>query len=849
MQYRYPGARPFTDEDQELFFGRDRDIDDLTRLLLREKLAVLYARSGLGKSSLLQAGIVPRLLSEGSYEPYSFRFGTWQEGRESRPVQLTVDRLGLGAGPFYLDKLIPNEDSLWYHCKRLQLQSRQNRLIWLFDQFEEIFTYNTAAVAQFGDQLSDLLYQQIPSRFRDALEEQADLLTQEEMDQLYEPLEVHALFSIRADRLSLLDQLSGILPAILHQRYELKPLYRLQAEDAILNPAYSRLPGFATPPFDYTDEALDYILEYLTEGGTETIESFQLQIICQYAEQQISGPETGKLIAVSDLGDLGNIFKNYYDGRIGRLSTPEDQLAARKLIEEGLIFEDDERRLSLYEGQIERDFGVSSALLKELVDTHLLRSESDPRGGFVYELSHDTLVAPILQAKQRRRLREEEVRRKAELEEQARLLAEERRKRRKAILIGIGGVALALIAFIAMVVAFHQRSQAKASQLLAEQNREKAERSDEIAQIKATEAEDSRALAVSRANEAETARQTALAAEKETALQLARLQAANRQRVAKKLEEAQELINQLQFARIIPLLQDARELRVNPEDTRKAYLELIFFYTEAGRATSAYQLWQEIAANRSTTAVGTDTLGYLSKQLTAVMPAAWSKTIRDKYYPRLISVQGGSFIMGSSKANRSDILPEHEVQLDDFSMGATEVSVLQYYLYCARTVQEMPDVPGLQLLGDHPITGVSWADAEQYCTWLGEQTGRPIRLPTEAEWEYVARKGNYTGNLGSVAWFEENSQGRLHPVARKEPNALGFYDLLGNAQEWCSDWYEAVYYTGSPLLNPKGPENGIRKVLRGGSWEDTLGNIQPVIRNKNIPGIRSDKNGFRIVEE
>lgn len=849
MQYRYPGARPFTDEDQDLFFGRDRDIEDLSLLLLREKLSVLYARSGLGKSSLLQAGISPRLRAEGAYEPYSFRFGTWQEGREAKPVNITIARLGLEEGTFYLDKLIPNENSLWYHCKQLQLQRKQNRMVWLFDQFEEIFTYQAEAATQFADQLSDLLYQQIPSNFRDELELQPESLTQEELNLLYEPLDVHALFSIRSDRLSMLDQLSEILPAILHHRYELKPLNRLQTEDAILNPAYSKRSGFVTPPFDYTDEALDYMLDYLTEGGTEEIESFQLQIICQYAEQQIEAQASSKVISRQDLGDLQDIFKNYYDGRISRLSTAEDQLAARKLIEEGLIFEEDERRLSLYEGQIERDFGVSPALLTALVDTHLLRSEPDPRGGFVYELSHDTLVAPILQAKQRRRAKEEQIRQEAERKEQARLLAIERRKRRRALLLAIGGISLALIALIAMVIAINQSKLAIARKSQAEISQKKAERSDSIAQNRALEAEASRQLAEEKAYEAKVAEQAAREAEQQTAFQLARLQAANRQRVDKKLEEVQGLINQLQFEQVGPLLSDAMELKVNLDKTRRTYLELIFFYTEATKTEKAYDLFQEIFKAGSLLPTDTDTIGYLKKQLNTRLSSSQMKAIRGKYFPTLIAVKGARFTMGSAQDNLSDNWPAHEVQVDDFSLGETEVTVLQYYLFCTRTGQKMPDLPSQKLLGDHPISGVKWQDAKLYCDWLKEQLRRPIRLPTEAEWEYAAKGGGIVDDPTSIAWFEDNSKGRTHPVGRKSPNALGFYDLQGNVQEWCSDWYLRTYYVSSPSVNPKGPESGTRKVLRGGSWGDTPGNIHVENRGKNIPDVNSDKNGFRIAEE
>lgn len=210
--------------------------------------------------------------------------------------------------------------------------------------------------------------------------------------------------------------------------------------------------------------------------------------------------------------------------------------------------------------------------------------------------------------------------------------------------------------------------------------------------------------------------------------------------------------------------------------------------------------------------------------------------------------------MGSAEQDSlSDEWPAHEVRLDDFSLGETEVTVLQYYLYCTQTGHEMPDLPPWgEWTGDNPIPKVSWQDAKGYCDWLSGKTGRPIRLPTEAEWEYAARRGE-TGALSSgdpdaVAWFEGNSNKHTQPARSKWPNALGFYGMQGNAREWCSDWYQRGYYASSPADDPQGPERGAQRVLRGGSWADTAGNIRITNRDQNLPYVRSGENGFRVAE-
>ncbi|NUO03154.1 MAG: hypothetical protein HUU01_21295, partial [Saprospiraceae bacterium] len=121
-QYRYPGATPFTTGQQHIFFGRRQDTEDLCRLIRREALVVLYGKSGLGKSSLLNAGIVPAFLEEGSYTPIVIRFGAWTEGKTDTPLSLTKAALTEAfQTDTFLAALLPGEDSLWYHAKKRQL--------------------------------------------------------------------------------------------------------------------------------------------------------------------------------------------------------------------------------------------------------------------------------------------------------------------------------------------------------------------------------------------------------------------------------------------------------------------------------------------------------------------------------------------------------------------------------------------------------------------------------------------------------------------------------------------------------------------------------------------------------
>lgn len=490
--YRYPGARPFAADQQHLFFGRERAVRELYNRLQLEQLVVLYSKSGLGKSSLINAGLLPRIQEEGRWQPITIRFNAWTEGKTETPAQIARDLILRDFDQAtFLPKIFPDDRSLWYAAKTRQLNTRNlsgNGLLLVFDQFEELFTYPEESVQQLGRQLAEILQMAVPQRVRKIAElflrAQPDLLTDAEEAVLESRLDIRIIFAIRSDRLSLLDRLSPHVPQILAQRYELQSLSSAEAREAIDHPA-QKDGNFATPPFEYASAALDTMLAYLTKGGAQPIESFQLQILCQSIEQYVA--RSGDYyIEPGDVGDPEQVFRDYYDNQIALIQDPAEQLAARRLIEEGLVYEKEQRRLTLFDVQIHESYGISDDLLRRLVDTHLLRAEPNLRGGYTYELSHDTLVTPVLKAKARRveaetRAAEAEAerRRKAEAAEAERQrqaeLAEERRKRQRATRYAVIGFLLAAISIIASIYAVQQSRLAHEAQVRAENAQKAAE--------------------------------------------------------------------------------------------------------------------------------------------------------------------------------------------------------------------------------------------------------------------------------------------------------------------------------------------------------------------------------------
>ena len=178
--------------------------------------------------------------------------------------------------------------------------------------------------------------------------------------------------------------------------------------------------------------------------------------------------------------------------------------------------------------------------------------------------------------------------------------------------------------------------------------------------------------------------------------------------------------------------------------------------------------------------------------------------------------------MGATSEQGSDVWsdekPTHNVTLSSYYICKYEVTQALW-----RAV--MGSNPS-NFKGDNlPVECVTWNACQTFINRLNSYTGRNFRLPTEAEWEFAARGGNYSRRykysgsnyIGDVAWYTDNSGSRTHPVGTKQANELGLYDMSGNVWEWCSDWYDS--YSSYSQSNPTGSNSGSDRVHRGGGWD------------------------------
>ncbi|MCU4641224.1 formylglycine-generating enzyme family protein [Acinetobacter courvalinii] len=240
----------------------------------------------------------------------------------------------------------------------------------------------------------------------------------------------------------------------------------------------------------------------------------------------------------------------------------------------------------------------------------------------------------------------------------------------------------------------------------------------------------------------------------------------------------------------------------------------------------------------------------------------------EKTKKNMIFVEGGSYLMGdfglvtpelektvsnstavknpkgnTEKPNKlpfssgDDNKTLHEVILNSFNMNVYKITVEDFYIFTQANGQpeSITNKEYNPEIWYNVAAGISWQQAKNYCQWLGKQVGIPMDLPTEAQWEYVARnKGQYTAfatNTGKVEseqnlWSKKqyvayknktNSMdtiGNIPVLGQTPPNPLGFYDLVTNNYEWMNDWYDKDYYKQSPSNNPAGPKSGTEKVLR-----------------------------------
>ncbi len=271
----------------------------------------------------------------------------------------------------------------------------------------------------------------------------------------------------------------------------------------------------------------------------------------------------------------------------------------------------------------------------------------------------------------------------------------------------------------------------------------------------------------------------------------------------------------------------------------------------------------ELEATQTQLVAAQNTIAGLSQE-TAGGPLEPGESFRDcDFCPEMVVIPAGTFTMGSpadEEGRDDDEGPQRDVTIGSpFAIGKYEVTFEEYDRFAEATERDLPDDEGWGR-GRRPVINVNWEDANTYCAWLGEQTVRTYRLPSEAEWEYAARAGtttpfstgdtitteqaNYDGNYPYAGDEKGEYRKKTLPVGSLEANPFGLADMHGNVWEWVEDIYQGSY-EGAPADGSAWLKDGSLRVVRGGSWFYGAGLVRSAFRYGYEPGFRYFNLGFR----
>ena len=227
---------------------------------------------------------------------------------------------------------------------------------------------------------------------------------------------------------------------------------------------------------------------------------------------------------------------------------------------------------------------------------------------------------------------------------------------------------------------------------------------------------------------------------------------------------------------------------------------------------------------------------------------------------RMLLVEGGTFMMGGSEDDpraRPWEFPVHEVTLSDYYIGEFEVTQALWRAVMGTSSSNNPSwftpTNGYTANYQLPAESMTYTQITSFITKLNQKTGKTFRLPTESEWEYAARGGKWSkgyyyiggDDVDAVAWTSANAGSITHVGGQKAANEIGLYDMGGNVEEWCSDYWSDAY-DPAPSTNPTGPTSGTMRVIRGGSWDQAYYVCRASARHDASTGYKSAHTGIRL---
>lgn len=477
-RHRYPGINSFTESDEAIFCGRSEDAKKLLARLMLGKTLVLHGESGKGKTSLVQAGLLPELKRYNSllksngklpYLPVIIKMNEVAKNDTGTAIlqhvlhtiwdfQVRADMDNDAVVPF----LTEHKDSLWYQATLAERNGYS--LVLIFDQFEELQNFSRTEISEFTLQLSELFMGIMPDRFYKEYDEGTKRIHAEERTNTYnedikfieQPLSTRLMFVVREDRLGTMSLMNDHFPDILKNDYFLLPLTERSARLAISEPCKTE-GDFESKPFVIEPDAVDELIARLSKKEDPGFfDPIELQIVCSIIERKISVGK--KSITAAQLPEQRDILNSYYHGIWtevrAKLKMEQWEFEDRqKLLLDKLVV-DGRRNLVIGKQLIDEGNKQDQLMVKELLEMGFLRMvfPIDQQTKF-YQLTHDRLIQPLTDHQSTLRAREEV---KGDIEENKRRLA-----RLKKIWSWIGGILLGLTIIVILIAYARVRKEKK----------------------------------------------------------------------------------------------------------------------------------------------------------------------------------------------------------------------------------------------------------------------------------------------------------------------------------------------------------------------------------------------------
>ncbi len=473
MKSRYTGIKSYTENESDIFFGRKKEINDLFKTIVFEKISILHSQPNAGKTSVLRAGLISYLEKLNQFDIFYINIPMYKKSN----IELSkIIEKSFGINPnslSFLDKLVTIHDYFWYYLKKIQTLRTDNKItILIFDGFENLLTYPKTIVEKFNIDLSSTLYDAVPKNIKTEIKEKIlknpELLTEEGSELLYNPLKIRVLFSMRTKNIKNIKKFAGFYPDLEKNKIKLNLLNKQQAREIIENSSGFVSKNiddnnFITKPYKFESQLVDNIIDFLSLD--DKIKPNELQIVLKYSENLVAEKNISTIYN-KDFSDFNQIFGNYYSKCIYDIKEKNIRNNLAGFVENELILESENRLLSVYNGIIKERYDLNNNIFDKTKG--LIISEINENNEIYRKLSSNKFANAIINFKNERKQNNERI---IEERKEAKKLQKEAeiqlKKTKKTKIISFVSIVAFIISIAVIFVVNKARNEALSNELFA----------------------------------------------------------------------------------------------------------------------------------------------------------------------------------------------------------------------------------------------------------------------------------------------------------------------------------------------------------------------------------------------